>query len=121
MNTPENKRSERSRDEVLAGEYVLGVLPAKARQEVELRLANDKTFASMVDRWESNLAEFNDGFGPELVPSPKVLADIERELFAFDQVRARPSLWNSVTLWRGLTLISLAAALLFLVTNPKLF
>ncbi len=35
MTTPENKRSDRSRDEVLAGEYVLGVLSLPDRLRVE--------------------------------------------------------------------------------------
>ncbi len=44
MTTPENKRSDRSRDEVLAGEYVLGVLSLPDRLRVEYRLRDDKAF-----------------------------------------------------------------------------
>ncbi len=51
MTTPENKRSDRSRDEVLAGEYVLGVLPLPDRLRVEHRLRDDKAFQAIVARW----------------------------------------------------------------------
>ncbi len=44
-------------DEVLAGEYVLGALPADRARRVEARLATDGHFASIVQRWQDNLAE----------------------------------------------------------------
>ncbi|MCO6185579.1 anti-sigma factor domain-containing protein [Rhizobium sp. L1K21] len=121
MNTPENKKGDRSRDEVLAGEYVLGVLPAEERRAVEQRLATDKAFRLMVDRWESNLGGFNDGFGPELTPSPKVYQRIERELFEIGAPAGPVSVWNSVVFWRGMTLVSLAAALILLVSGSTGF
>ena len=49
-------------DEVLAGEYVLGALPASVAREVEARLVRDGRFAGIVQRWQDNLTEttFND-------------------------------------------------------------
>ena len=38
MSTPDQSKGDRSRDEVLAGEYVLGVLAGAERQKVEERL-----------------------------------------------------------------------------------
>ncbi len=119
MNTPENKRGDRSRDEVLAGEYVLGVLREDERQAVELRLASDRAFASMVNRWEENLTGLDDRYGPDLVPPVRVFAQMEEELFGPDAPVERISLWRSLTFWRGTTLATLAVALLLLVEGPN--
>ncbi len=118
MNTPENKKSDRSRDEVLAGEYVLGLLPEDERRAVEQRIVNDRTFASMVGRWEHNLIGFNDEFGPDLAPPPKVFTQIENELFGAKVPVERVSLWRSLAFWQGTTLVSAAAAMLLLLAGP---
>lgn len=118
MNTPENKKGDRSRDEVLAGEYVLGVLPIDVRRAVEQRLATDKAFRLMVDRWENNLSGFNDAYGPDLVPPPKVFARIERELFGEEAPIERVSIWDSVMFWRGTTLLAAAAAFILFISSP---
>jgi anti-sigma-K factor RskA len=104
MTTPENKRSDRSRDEVLAGEYVLGVLPFAERLRVEHRLRQDKAFQAIVNRWQENLASFNTDYVTG-EPAPSWLySSVEERLFK-PATMAGParSLWNSVLLWRGLT------------------
>ncbi len=54
--TTENAKSGDSRlDQVIAGEYVLGVLSAEDRQKVEARMTLDRNFAAMVDHWRSNM------------------------------------------------------------------
>lgn len=123
MTTPDNKKGGRSRDEVLAGEYVLGVLPISERQNVEKRIRDDRTFASIVDRWQTNLSTFNDDY-PENDPPPAwVYASIEKQLFAGtaapDSVFQR--LWHSVAFWRGLALVSCSAALLFAFNTNRTF
>jgi anti-sigma-K factor RskA len=114
MTTPDNKKGGRSRDEVLAGEYVLGVLPISERQNVERRIRDDRTFALIVDRWQTNLSTFNDDY-PDTSPPPAwIYASIERQLFADGTApdSAFERLWNSVAFWRGMALVACSAALL---------
>ncbi|HWU64680.1 MAG TPA: anti-sigma factor [Ensifer sp.] len=121
MTTPENKRSDRSRDEVLAGEYVLGVLPLPDRLRVEHRLRDDKAFQAIVARWQENLASFNNDYAAEAPPS-WLYAAVETKLFNKAAAAApRISVWNSLTFWRGLTLVTLSAAIFFVATADGLF
>lgn len=112
MTTPDQSKGDRSRDEVLAGEYVLGVLGADARLKVEARIRRDRQFAAIVHRWEENLAEFSDEYGVEL-PPPEAFSVIESRLFGEVPSGNRSgigSLWNSLAVWRALTLASVLAA-----------
>lgn len=111
MTAPTPEGRDFRRDEVIAGEYVLGVLSADDRRKVEARLASDRNFAAMVNRWQSNLSSFDGAYEP-VVPPPRTFAAIERRLFEQprpEPVHARRGLWNSLALWRGLALASLAA------------
>lgn len=98
------------RDEVIAGEYVLGVLSADDRRKVEARLASDRNFAAMVTRWQNNLSTFDEAYDP-VAPPARTFAAIERRLFETATPAATPAragLWQSLALWRGLALASLA-------------
>ena len=121
MTTPENKRGDRSRDEVLAGEYVLGVLPLPDRLRVEHRLRDDKAFQAIVARWQENLASFNTEYAAEAPPS-WLYGAVEAKLFnkgAPEQPKAL--IWSSLTFWRGLTLVTLSAAVFFAASAGGLF
>lgn len=109
MSTPDQSKGDRSRDEVLAGEYVLGVLSGAERQKVDARLRHDRQFAAMVKRWEENLTQFNDDYAEVAAPD-QLLSKIEDRLFVSPATVAevKGSLWNSLMLWRGLSLVSLA-------------
>ena len=121
MTTPENKRSDRSRDEVLAGEYVLGVLPLPDRLRVEHRLRQDKAFQAIVARWQENLATFNTEYAAEVPPS-WLYGAVETKLFpkSADE-QARGLIWSSLNFWRGLTLVTLSAAIFFAASAGGLF
>lgn len=103
-------------DEVIAGEYVLGALSDEDRRKVELRLARDRQFAAIVNRWEENLSTFDDEREPPR-PHPGTSPGVA--------VRAAPcppprdavlcgkvsgGCWNSLLLWRSLAVASLAVA-----------
>lgn len=121
MTTPENKRSDRSRDEVLAGEYVLGVLPLPDRLRVEHRLRSDKAFQAIVSRWQENLASFNTEYAAEAPPS-WLYGAVENKLFPKPAVeRSGGLIWKSLTFWRGLTLVSLSAAIFLAASAGGLF
>jgi anti-sigma-K factor RskA len=102
---------DRARDEIISGEYVLGVLSADDRRRVEARMAVDKRFAQQVRRWQTNLSGFNDDY-EEVQPPAALYNRLERRLFGVDMPPAGlfGRLWGSVELWRGLTVLALVAA-----------
>ncbi|WP_426229390.1 anti-sigma factor [Pararhizobium sp. DWP3-4] len=109
MTTQNPESGDSRRDQVIAGEYVLGVLSADDRRKVEARIVLDGAFAAMVNHWQSNLTSFDDAYEP-IAPPPQVLVAVERRLFAEQAkpVVAAGGVWNSLALWRVLTLASVA-------------
>jgi anti-sigma-K factor RskA len=100
--------------DVLAAEYVLGLLGAAERRAVEQRLAREPALASEVALWEERLSGLAAAVEPA-APPPDVWSRIESAVAAETAVStapARPSLWQSLAFWQGLTLASatLAAA-----------
>ncbi len=111
MTAPDKDMKDPRRDEVIAGEYVLGVLSAEDRRKVEARLARDRAFAAMVSRWEENLATFNDDY-EALQPSPQTFSAIEQRILGAtprDTVLSG-GFWNSLALWRSLAFASITVA-----------
>jgi anti-sigma-K factor RskA len=103
---------DRSRDEIISGEYVLGVLSEADRKRVEARMAIDPKFAMQVRRWQTNLADFNDDYQAEAPPS-HVFRRIEAQLFEAEEANGRgrfAQIWNSLILWRGLAVAGVLAA-----------
>jgi anti-sigma-K factor RskA len=117
MSTPDQSKGGRSRDEVLAGEYVLGVLSLEDRQKVERRMRSDRQFAAIVSRWEQNLSEFNEEY-EAVTPSSSVYPKMEKRIFG--NVAFGAQLWNSLLVWRSVAFGSLflaAGVLVFAITN----
>ncbi len=117
MSSSDQSKGGRSRDEVLAGEYVLGVLSLEDRQKVERRMRSDRQFAAIVSRWEQNLSGFNDDY--EMVaPVAPVFPKVEKRAFANGAFGAH--LWNSLLLWRSIgfaAIFFVAGVLVFTATN----
>lgn len=109
MTPSEHSEGMQSRDDVLAGEYVLGVLPIEKRRELEGRMLEDKVFARLVQRWETEFSGFNTEYG-EHAPGPAVLARIEERLFGRKEANAGSGLWNSASLWRWISVATSATA-----------
>ena len=115
MTASDKEMRDPRRDEVIAGEYVLGVLSAEDRRKVEARLAQDRQFAAMVNRWEENLSTFNDDY-EALQPPPRAYTAIEQRILGTTPPDAAFSgkvaggFWNSLALWRALAFASLAVA-----------
>jgi anti-sigma-K factor RskA len=105
--TTENAKSGDSRlDQVIAGEYVLGVLSDEDRQKVEARMTLDRNFAAMVDHWRSNMLTVD--------PTPRPTRKAPRRASPFAEPMAarpralrehapvlNPAIWQSVAFWRG--------------------
>lgn len=108
---------DRSRDEIISGEYVLGVLSAEDRRRVEARMAVDRRFAQQVRRWQNNLSGFNDDYD-EVRPPADLYNRLERRLFRTEDAPpgAFSRLWGSVAAWR-----TLAAASLFVAASLGLY
>jgi anti-sigma-K factor RskA len=97
---------------VLAAEYVLGVLSAAERREVERRLAREPALAAEVAFWQERLSGLADA-APPVAPPPGAWSRIESAIAAeTGAAPARPWIWQSLAFWRGLTAASatLAAA-----------
>jgi anti-sigma-K factor RskA len=111
-----------SDDELLAAEFVLGVLAGTERAAALRLIERDRNFARMVADWELRLAPWA-GEIDEVAAPPQVWDRIAAALPA----QAAPSAgwWQSLAFWRGLSLATgaLAAAcigaLIFLGNAPQ--
>lgn len=119
MNEAEQQGQEPGGDEMVAAEYVLGVLPAAERAEAAARLEREPAFARLVDAWEERLSPLASSY-PEVAPPAALKASIDRRLFeaaspTMQDAADRTGLWSSLALWRGLFAAAVAALLLVAV------
>jgi anti-sigma-K factor RskA len=87
----------------LAGEYVLGTLQGKAREDFAQRLAQDGVLQKEVAAWERRLAPLLETVEPVTPPS-SLWRQIEQRI----QPRQQPGqtgLWNNLNFWRGLGMV----------------
>jgi anti-sigma-K factor RskA len=108
-------------DEVLAGEYVVGVLSADQRRAVQARLESDRAFALRVEVWERRLAPLLTDITPVDAPE-QVWSAICRRL-GWEREAAPAGFWESLGFWRTATvlssLVALAAIALTLSQSPQ--
>jgi len=98
-------------DEVLAGEYVLGLLDLPERSAATARITRDPAFAARVAAWENRLSPLNDAY-PETAPPPGTLAAVEARLFPKP---ARRRLWT----WGAAGAVAASLALWLALTPPQ--
>jgi anti-sigma-K factor RskA len=97
---------------LIAAEYVLGVLTAQERREVARRLAQEPALAAEVAFWEERLGGLADAVAP-VTPPPAAWPRIEAAIGAGPTTaRAAPSVWQSLAFWKsfGIASATLAAA-----------
>jgi anti-sigma-K factor RskA len=92
---------------LLAAEYVLGVLDAQERRDVERRLLTDPALANEVAFWEERLGTLVDTIAP-VEPSPRLWDRIDGAI-------ARPvaparGIWQNLAFWRVVGIGSAAIA-----------
>jgi hypothetical protein len=94
---------------LVAAEYVLGVLTAQERREIARRLEQEPVLASEVAFWEERLVGLADAVAP-VTPPPATWSRIEAAIGA--PASGSSSVWQSLAFWRGFGLASatLAAA-----------
>jgi anti-sigma-K factor RskA len=115
MSPAEDNGTERTGDEILAAEYVVGVLPADERQAISARIERDPAFARLVDQWEVHLAPMAGAYQP-VEPPVSLKSAIDRRLFsgtAADAAAPSGGLWASLAFWRGLATASVAALAIY--------
>lgn len=110
MNEESAKRGD-DRD-LLAAEYVLGVLDQAARQEVRRRIAADPDFAGIVADWEARLAAFGDAY-QSVSPPGHLKAAIDARLFG-QKAPAAGRFWQTIGFWRPLAIVT---SLLFVLST----
>jgi len=118
MSLTDENHPERGGDDLIAAEYVLGVLDAAERQAASRRIDFEPEFARAVDAWDVHLAPLADAYAP-MPPPATVKAAIDKRLFASRAAASAglTSLWSSLAFWRGLTAAA-AAALAIAVAVP---
>src|SRR5215469_1549424 len=114
MNSPESAGTEPPSDDLLAGEFVLGVLDAPQRRALQARIDSDREFALKVADWERRLAPWLDTIDPLEAPS-RVWERVCADLGWRDVAPARVSFWESLRLWRAATVVSLLIAVAAIV------
>jgi anti-sigma-K factor RskA len=121
MNSPDLPRDEAGpegteppSDDLLAGEFVLGVLDAAQRRALQARIDSDREFALRVADWERRLAPWLDSIEPLQAPS-QVWERVCADLGWRSGTPARVSFWESLRLWRAATVVSLLIAVAAIV------
>jgi anti-sigma-K factor RskA len=94
---------------LVAGEYVLGVLDANERRAVAQRIESDAGLARDVAFWEERLGGLADGVRP-VRPPEAMWSRIENAISAPAPAPQRGGLWNSLAFWRGLAIGTAAIA-----------
>ncbi|PYE45064.1 anti-sigma-K factor RskA [Rhizobium sp. PP-F2F-G20b] len=112
---------DRSRDEVLAAEYAVGVLSFADRKRLEARIEHEPAFALLVAQWEDRLSPLEPA--GEETPARTVYPKIEARLFGAPVAAgaARAGWWHSLALWRGIAFASLAAVVAMVAVQQGLF
>jgi anti-sigma-K factor RskA len=118
---PENNGPESNEppsDDVLAGEYVLGVLDAVQRRQVQARLETDREFARRVEAWEVRFAPLLANIEPVEV-RPAVWTAICQRLGWTERERPRSGFWESLGFWRAATVVSAVVAIVALAITVE--
>jgi anti-sigma-K factor RskA len=110
--------SDRQPNDLLAGEYVLGLLEGSALAEFERRLAGDRELAAAVARWREHFSALDATAAP-VRASPalwdKIETSLERRGAADVAPGLRERLWSSLGFWRGASFAGATASLILAV------
>jgi anti-sigma-K factor RskA len=110
--------SDREADDLLAGEYVLGLMEGPALAEFERRLAGDRVLEAAVARWREHFSAL-DATAPPVPASTalwqKIEASLGRRGVTDDTPSFRERLWSSLGFWRGASFAGAAASALLAV------
>ena len=114
--------------DLLAGEYVLGLLEGDALREAEAKIEHDPGFARLVWEWQRRLAPWWDT-APAVEPPEHVWprirsrlgwAAVESDRASSDRPVATERLWQRAGVWRAATALAMAAAIAAVFFGPDL-
>jgi anti-sigma-K factor RskA len=97
-------------DDLLAGEFVLGVLDLAQRQQVQARIDTDRAFALRVEQWEQRFAPLLADIEPVEAPA-QAWAGICRRLGWNEREASAAGFWQSLGFWRAATVLSTLVAI----------
>jgi anti-sigma-K factor RskA len=100
----------------LAAEYVLGTLRGPARRRFENLLPAHPALRDAVTQWQQRLSPLSASV-VEVTPSARVWRGIESRLFGDRQ--PAPTLWQRLSLWRGLTGVATAATIAMVMVSSR--
>jgi len=106
--------------DLLAGEYVLGVLDAEQRREAAARIERDPGFARLVADWERRLAPLLADLPAAEVPAhvwPRIRTRLGWAAVGDSAPRA-PGLWQNAGVWRAVAGLAAAAAVAAIAIGP---
>jgi anti-sigma-K factor RskA len=106
--------------DVLAGEYVLGVLDAAQRRDAQARIERDAAFARLVHGWERRLAAMLDDIAPVAPPHfvwPRIRTRLGWSPLDHDTSARRP--WQRIGFWQAAAGLATAAALTVVFIGPR--
>ena len=98
---------------LLAGEYVLGVMPWRAKARFERLMAEDAALTRLVGEWAERFAPV-DATAPTVQPPPRVKRALMNRIAPAPSPTPRASWLQSLRLWRGLAAAATVAAVLAL-------
>jgi anti-sigma-K factor RskA len=101
-------------DEILAGEFVLGVLDVPQHRDAQARVERDRAFAQRVAEWERRLAPWLSEIQP-VEPPAQVWTRICLRLGWQDSDSPPVSFWQSLSFWRAATVLSMVVAVAAIV------
>ena len=96
-------------DDVLAGEFVLGVLDTVQHRAVQARVESDHAFAQRVAEWERRFGPWLADIEPVEAPA-QVWARVCARLGWSEGARAPSGFWQSLGFWRAATVLSTLVA-----------
>jgi len=106
--------------DLLAGEYVLGVLDAEQRRAAHDRAQQDSGFARLVGDWERRLAPLTYQLGRAEVPAhvwPRIRTRLGWRAVG-DEPAGRTGLWQNAGVWRAVAGLATAAAIAAVLIGP---
>ncbi len=119
-------------DDLLAAEFVLGLLADGPRRDAQTRMTHDAAFAAHVAAWETYFTPWLEAVAPVEVPAAlwsRIRTALwQHELPERAAVAAtpatEPSLWNRLSFWRGLAgggfaVAAISLAALFTTLNTE--
>ena len=104
-------------DDLIAAEYVLGVLAGAEREAAAERVRNERGFARLVDQWTIRLSPLDDSY-EDIAPPASIKKALDGKLFAASASSA-PGFWQSLHLWRTLAIGAMAVAAVAIVPSLR--